>query len=115
MATPNFQNRTLYHGDNLDFLRGMKLRDRSPDSHRPTLLESFRSLLKRGYVGVYHWFSIKHLHRYVTDFEGRHNDRRLNTIDQMASLVRGMKGRRRRYIDLIGDPDTRLNGQFALV
>ena len=23
MATPNFQNRTLYHGDNLNFLRGM--------------------------------------------------------------------------------------------
>ena len=23
MAQPNFQNRTLYHGDNLDFLRGM--------------------------------------------------------------------------------------------
>ena len=23
MASPNFQNRTLYHGDNLDFLRGM--------------------------------------------------------------------------------------------
>ena len=23
MATPNFENRTLYHGDNLDFLRGM--------------------------------------------------------------------------------------------
>ncbi len=23
MAAPNFQNRTLYHGDNLDFLRGM--------------------------------------------------------------------------------------------
>jgi len=23
MAKPNFKNRTLYHGDNLDFLRGM--------------------------------------------------------------------------------------------
>ena len=23
MAEPNFQNRTLYHGDNLDFLQGM--------------------------------------------------------------------------------------------
>ena len=23
MTTPNFANRTLYHGDNLDFLRGM--------------------------------------------------------------------------------------------
>ena len=23
MATPNFQNRTLFHGDNLEFLRGM--------------------------------------------------------------------------------------------
>ena len=25
MAAPNFRNRTLYHGDNLPFLRGMAL------------------------------------------------------------------------------------------
>ena len=64
-------------------------------------MESFWAMLKRGYQGVYHQFSAKHLHRYVGEFEGRHNDRPLNTVDQMAEIVRGMFGRRLRYQDLI--------------
>ena len=37
MADRNFANRTLYHGDNLDFLRGMNSGDGQPDCHRPAL------------------------------------------------------------------------------
>lgn len=37
-------------------------------------LESFWSMLKRGYTGTYHHMSPKHLQRYVDEFEGRHND-----------------------------------------
>ena len=65
-------------------------------------LESFWAELKRGYQGVYHWFSRKHMHRYIGEFEGRHNDRPLDTIDQMTEIIRGMLGRRLRYEDLIG-------------
>ena len=79
------------------------------------LMESFWAGLKRGYQGVYHWFSTKHLHRYVNEFEGRHNDRPLDTIDQMQSIVAGMMGRRLRYSDLIGPVETRLGGQMGLV
>ena len=78
-------------------------------------IESFWSLLKRGYIGTYHWFSTKHLHRYISEFEGRHNDRPLDTIDQMTCMVRGMVGKRLRYSDLIGEPETRLNTQMVLV
>ena len=77
-------------------------------------MESFWAGLKRGYQGVYHWFSTKHLHRYVSEFEGRHNDRPLDTIDQMSAIVAGMMGRQLRYSDLIGPVETRLGGQMTL-
>ena len=47
-------------------------------------MESFWSMLKRGYVGVFHRMSPEHLHRYVAEFEGRHNARGLDTADQMG-------------------------------
>ncbi|MCY4436326.1 MAG: IS1595 family transposase [Chloroflexi bacterium] len=64
-------------------------------------IESFWSMLKRGYVGTYHHMSVKHLDRYVTEFAGRHNDRPSNTIDQMRHMVQNMQGKRLRYQDLI--------------
>ena len=65
-------------------------------------IESFWSLLKRGYHGTYHHMSEKHLGRYVGEFAGRHNDRRSDTIDQMTALARSMVGKRLRYADLTG-------------
>lgn len=56
-------------------------------------VESFWSMLKRGYQGTYHHMSAKHLQRYVTEFAGRHNVRDLDTLMQMAVLARGMDGR----------------------
>ena len=66
-------------------------------------MESFWAMLKRGYHGTYHHMSAKHLGRYVTEFSGRHNDRKADTIDQMAHMALGMVGNRLRYADLIGD------------
>ena len=63
-------------------------------------IESFWSLLKKGYVGTYHKMSVKHLQRYVDKFAGRHNERPHNTIDQMRAIVRGLVGKRLRYADL---------------
>ena len=64
-------------------------------------LESFWSMLKRGYSGTFHHVSPKHLHRYIGEFSGRHNDRPSDTIEQMAHMVQGMDGKRLRYSDLI--------------
>ena len=64
-------------------------------------MESFWATLKRGYHGVYHQMSPEHLHRYVAEFEGRHNDRPSDTVDQMRHLVKGMEGKRLRYQDLV--------------
>ena len=64
-------------------------------------MESFWSMLKRGYTGTFHHVSPKHLHRYVGEFEGRHNDRPADTIDQMAAMVRSAAGKRLPYHELI--------------
>ena len=45
--------------------------------------------------------SRKHLHRYVTEFAGRHNVRQNDTIEQMGLLVTGLVGKRLTYKDLI--------------
>ena len=64
-------------------------------------MESFWATLKRGFEGTYHQMSPKHLGRYVAEFEGRHNDRPSDTIDQVRNLMRGMDGKRLRYRDLV--------------
>lgn len=66
-------------------------------------IESFWSMLRRGYLGVYHKMSPKHLERYVEEFAGRHNVRDQDTLKQMGGLVRSMDGKRVRYADLIAD------------
>ena len=63
-------------------------------------VESHWAMLKRGYQGVYHHMSEKHLGRYVSEFAGRHNDRPRDTIAQMGRMVRGAEGKRLRYEDL---------------
>ena len=64
-------------------------------------LESFWSMLKRGYHGTFHHVSSKHLQRYVAEFAGRHNVRDLDTVYQMAAVAKGMVGKRLRYKDLV--------------
>ena len=64
-------------------------------------MESHWALLQRGYQGIYHWMSFKHLHRYVAEFEGRHNRRPLDTEEQMALMVFGAEGKHLPWADLI--------------
>ena len=63
-------------------------------------MESHWAMLKRGYVGVYHQMSVKHLPRYVAEFEGRHNSRPMDTAEQMCIMARGANGKRMTYAGL---------------
>ena len=51
-------------------------------------IESVWALVKRGYYGTYHNFSMKHAQRYVNEVEFRMNDGRcdIDTIDRMWCL-----------------------------
>ena len=57
--------------------------------HTNTVESSF-SLLKRGLIGSFHRVSIKHLHRYLTEFEYRFNARK--EADRFAMTLRAMTG-----------------------
>ena len=65
-------------------------------------VESFWAMLERGYT--FHRMSPEHVHRYVDEFAGRHNDRDLDTRDQMRGMVARSEGKRLRYADLISHP-----------
>ena len=64
-------------------------------------IESLWSMLKRAHTGTFHKLSPIHLDRYVQEFATRHNLRGEDTIDIMASVANGMRGKRLRYRELI--------------
>ena len=64
-------------------------------------IESAWAILKRMHKGVYHQISPKHLHRYVNELAGRHNQPHQPPLARMAALVRGLVGQRLRYADLV--------------
>ena len=66
-------------------------------------IESAFSLLKRGIVGSFHRISIKHLHRYLAEFQYRFNAR--NDADRFERMVqRLLQTDTMEYKQLIADP-----------
>ncbi len=57
-------------------------------------IESVWALLRRILMGTHHQVSRKHLPQYVMELIWRHNHRMLEVEERMATLVRGMVGRR---------------------
>ncbi len=62
-------------------------------------IESFWALLKRGYYGVYHYMSPKHLQRYLDEFSVRYAMSG-QTTERLAVTASAMFGKRLRYREL---------------
>lgn len=77
----------------------------TPTGVHTNTIESAFSLLKRGLIGSFHRVTIKHLHRYLSEFEFRFNvrkdeDRFTTTLWRMAGIAPMP------YIELIAVPKT---------
>ncbi len=70
------------------------------DIHRNGI-ESFWAILKRGYYGVFHHFTWKHVHRYLAEFETCWNMRNLRNGERMDVLLGEISGLRLTYKGLV--------------
>jgi transposase-like protein len=63
-------------------------------------IESYFSVFKRGMRGTYQHCSEKHLHRYLAEFDFRHNNRTalgVNDTERATELAKGIVGKRLTY------------------
>lgn len=63
-------------------------------------IEGFWSLLKRGFLGTYHFVSKKHLQIYVDEFVFRYNTKGMDECSRFNYLMKNI-GIRTRYCDLV--------------
>ena len=68
----------------------------------PTASRTYWSLLKRTYIGTYHYMSDDHLHRYIEEHSFRYNRRNRHVIDKMSEAAAAMEGRSLTYRELTG-------------
>ena len=63
-------------------------------------VESVWAVLKRGYKGVYHWWSVKHTPRYLAEFEARMNMAEMSSRQRVDAMIRQAVGRKLTYAEL---------------
>ena len=66
-------------------------------------VESFWALLKRGYTGVFHDFTWKHLDRYLAEFPQRWNMLGLSSEQRIDAILKAGVGERLTYASLTAD------------
>ncbi len=63
----------------------------------------FPVCVARGFAGMYHKTSGKHLQRCTDEHAGRRNNGALPTVDQVEDMIRGSRGNRDQIL-LMNDP-----------
>ena len=63
-------------------------------------IENFWSQLKRGYIGIYHYMSPQHLHRYCNEFATRYNQRNGCNISRFMYVINNCGVPKITYSDL---------------
>lgn len=71
------------------------------DIHTNTV-EGYFSLLKRGIIGIYHHVDKHHLHRYLSEFDFRYNNRKSSDSESTIMALLASKGKRLMYRDSSG-------------
>jgi len=59
--------------------------------------ESFWASIKHGYYGTHHWWSFKHLHRYVSEYVYRQNTCEITGLAAIGALIKNSEGKTLTY------------------
>jgi transposase-like protein len=65
-------------------------------------IESYWAVLSRGYIGIYHYWSSKHVHKYTSEFAYRYNTKELTVVERFDDSLANTKNTRITYQRLIG-------------
>lgn len=94
---PGYRDIEGYSHEWVDHSIGQYVKDKAHTNG----IESFWALLKRGYYGVFHHITWKHLDRYLDEFEARWNFRDMESGERMDTLLESVSGLRVTYKQLI--------------
>ena len=86
-----------YHHESVDHGHGEYVRDKVHTNG----MESFWAIVKRSYVGIFHHFSWKHLHRHMHESSARWNMMGLTNAQRMDVMLGSSAGIRLTYQRLV--------------
>ncbi len=86
-----YDHETVNHVEH-EYVRGI--------AHTNTV-EGFFGQLKRGIIGIYHYVSPKHLHRYCDEFAYRYNTRKVSDVNRFEDAIKNINNVRLTYDKLI--------------
>lgn len=100
-VSKEFSSHNVINHGNKEYVRG--------DVYTNTV-EGYFSILKRGIIGVYHHVDSNHLHRYLSEFDFRYNERNANDAERSITALIGIEGKRLMYRDSSEERNVTISG-----